>query len=227
VKKWKIGAALTVAAAVLAPLAFGNGPEAGAQSVQSPTRESFIEDPVAPRYQPAAYDLTIVMFSDYQCPYCRKVHPVLEQALAEDKKIRVIYRDWPIFGAASTTAARLAIASKWQNKHSAFHDQLMRMPGKLSDHSIRHAADLAGVNWDRLQADLKTHGTEIDALITRNSRQAASLGLQGTPGFIIGSYLIPGGLDLGTLREVIREARANPNGPPKQADGSAAERPAL
>jgi protein-disulfide isomerase len=226
VKKWKIGLAVAVSAAIATPLALSSGSEAGAKEAPL-TRESFIEDAVAPRSEPTSYDLTIVMYSDYQCPYCRKVHPVLEQAVAEDKKIRVIYRDWPIFGAASTTAARLAIASKWQNKHGAFHDALMRMPGKLSDQTIRAAANKAGVDWARLQADLKAHELEIDGLIARTSKQAAYLGLQGTPGFIIGSYLVPGGMDLPALRESIKEARTSPDGPPGQEFEPPAETPGL
>jgi protein-disulfide isomerase len=211
VKKWKIGLAAALSAAVAVPLALRDGTPAGAQEAP-PTREAFVEDPVAPRNAPANYDLTIVMYSDYQCPYCRKMHPVLEQAVAEDGKIRVIYRDWPIFGAASTTAARLAIASKWQNKHAAFHAALMQSPGKLSDETIRTAANAASVDWSRLQADLKAHASEIDALIARNAQQAALLGLQGTPGLIIGAYLVPGGIDLNTLRASIKEARAKPDG---------------
>ena len=181
------------------------------QASQQPelTREMFVEDEVAPRVQPAAFDTTIVMYTDYQCPYCRQAHVALKQLLAEDKKVRILYRDWPIFGPASEQAARLAIASKWQGRHTEFHDALMRTPGKLSDETIRAAARKAGVDWARLQADLKTHGPEIEALLQRNDVQANALGLDGTPGFIIGETLVPGGIELAGLREMVKEARAN------------------
>lgn len=176
------------------------------------TRERFLEDEVAPRVQPAAFDTTIVMYTDYQCPYCRKAHLALSKLVAEDKKVRILYRDWPIFGPASEQAARLAIASKWQGRHAQFHDALMRTPGKLSDETIRAAAKKAGVDWARLQKDLKAHHAEIEALLQRNDVQANALGLGGTPGFIIGDTFVPGGLELAGFRELVKEARAGKAG---------------
>lgn len=179
------------------------------------TREMFLEDELAPRVQPAAFDTTIVMYTDYQCPYCRKAHAALTDLLATDKKVRILYRDWPIFGPASEQSARLAIASKWQGRHAQFHDALMRTPGKLSDETIRAAAKKAGVDWARLQQDLKTHGPEIEALLQRNDLQANALGLDGTPGFIIGNTFVPGGVELAGFKELVKEARAEKAGQTK------------
>lgn len=187
------------------------------------TREMFLEDDVAPRVEPAAFDTTIVMYTDYQCPYCRKAHLALQRLLAEDKKVRVLYRDWPIFGPASEQAARLAIASKWQGRHAEFHDALMRTPGKLSDETIRAAAKKARVDWARLQQDLTAHGSEIEALLERNNTQAEALGLDGTPGFIIGNTFAPGGVDLAGFREMVKEARAEKAA---EAKGAAAKKSA-
>ena len=171
------------------------------------TREMFLEDKLAPRHQPANYDVTIVKYTDYQCPYCRKAHVALKELTAKDKKVRILYRDWPIFGPASEQAARLAIASKWQGRHAQFHDALMLSTGKLNDAAIRTAAKKAGVDWERLQRDLKSHSTEIDALLERNDEQANALGLDGTPGFIIGETFVPGGVDLKGFKELVAEAR--------------------
>lgn len=172
------------------------------------TREMFLEDEVAPRVEPAGYDATIVMYTDYQCPYCRKAHVALKQLVAQDPKLRILYRDWPIFGQASERAARLAIASKWQGRHAEFHDALMRTPGMLSEKTIRAAADKARLDWARLQQDLKAHGPEIEALLQRNNVQANALGLDGTPGFIIGTTFVPGGVDLAGFKELVKEARS-------------------
>lgn len=176
------------------------------------TREMFLEDELAPRVEPAGYDATIVMYTDYQCPYCRKAHVDLKQLMREDKKVRILYRDWPIFGPASEQAARLAIASKWQGRHEQFHDALMRSPGKLSEQSMRAAAEKAGVDWKRLQSDLKTHGSQIEALLTRNDVQANALGLDGTPGFIVGNTFAPGAVDLTGFKDLLKEARAEASG---------------
>ena len=66
-----------------------------------PSKASITTDTVAPQIAPKDADVTMVMYFDYQCPYCRKVHPVLKAALARDPKVKLIYRDWPIFGAPS------------------------------------------------------------------------------------------------------------------------------
>ncbi|MBB3764909.1 DsbA family protein [Sphingomicrobium lutaoense] len=171
------------------------------------SREYFTEDPIAPRYSPRGYDVTIVMYTDYQCPVCRASHGTLKKLVASDRKVRIIYRDWPVFGAASDKAARLAIASMWQKKHRVFHDQLMQVQGPLDDAKIRAAAKRAGVDWARLESDLKKHDDKISALMSRNDHQAALLGLEGTPGFIIGRSLVPGGLDLKEMRELVAKAR--------------------
>lgn len=105
--------------------------------------------------------------------------------------------------------ARAAIASQWQGKHAVFNDALHSASGKLDSAGIRTAADRAGVNWPRLQADLKTHKSEIDALLARTNRQATAIGLSGTPGLIIGNYLVPGALDLPAMRTAVAQARAD------------------
>ena len=219
-KKMSIAAVLVAALVLVGLLAMrgGNGADARAQSIAeagdtTPSaealriREDIQNDPVAPTIAPEGYDVTIVFFTDYQCPYCRKMHPVLDALMREDNKVRLVYRDWPIFGAASTEAARAAIAAQYQGKHAEFNAALMQTEGRLSSRSIRAAADRAGVDWNRLQADLDQHGSEIGQALARTSRFAAMAGLSGTPGLMVGPYLLPGAVDLATLRQAVALAR--------------------
>lgn len=171
------------------------------------TRRVFLEDAVAPMVKPASYDVTIVEYTDYQCPFCRAAHEALKELVAKDRKVRIIYRDWPIFGPQSERAARLAIASQWQGKHAAFHDALMKSPRPLTEQSIKAAAVRAGVNWTQVEADLKNRSGEVEALLERNDEQAMQLGLGGTPGFIIGNTLYAGGMNLAGLKEAVADAR--------------------
>src|SRR3546814_17069262 len=64
-------------------------------------RAEIADDPHAPKLAPEGYDVTIISYSDYQCPFCRKIHPALERLAQEDGRVRIVYRDWPIFGPAS------------------------------------------------------------------------------------------------------------------------------
>ena len=198
--------ALALAAAPL--IAFPATTAAQAQPAPEQTREYFLEDPVAPRFAPERADVTIVSYFDYQCGHCRRGHLALETLLADDKKVAVLYRDWPILSDMSRRAARLAVASKWQGKHDAYHDQLMRLPGVIDEAGLRAAAKRADVDWTRLEADLATHGDAIDALLARNDKQAKLLGFTGTPGYIVGDSLVPGGLDAEQFTNLLKVVRA-------------------
>ena len=131
-------------------------------------------------------------------PTAARPHGPLKQLLAADRKVRIIYRDWPIFGPASQRAAGVSIASQWQGKHTAFHDALMTTTQPLNEAKIRAAAKKSGIDWPHLEADLKRHSADIEALLKRNADQAEQLGLEGTPGFIIGNVQSFGGMRLGT-----------------------------
>lgn len=169
--------------------------------------DAFQNDALAPTIAPEGYDVTIVMFTDYQCGYCKKMYGSLQSLMAEDKKVRLVYRDWPIFGGGSEQAARAAIASQFQGKYEAFNDALMKTTGKIGKAQIRKAAETAGVDWDRLQKDLVENASEISALLHRNEMQATLLGFTGTPGLLVGSYPIGGAMDLENLEKVVREVR--------------------
>lgn len=175
-------------------------------------RRYFTEDKVAPAIVPAGYDVTIVEYMDYQCPFCRATHGPLKQLLAKDKQVRVIFRDWPIFGDASSAAALMAIASNYQGKYVALNDALMETPLPLSQAKIQAAAKKAGVDWDRAQKDIATHSKEIEDLLARNDDQAQQLGLDGTPGFIIGDVQSFGGMTLEQLEASVAAARKKKQG---------------
>ncbi|MEG8029996.1 DsbA family protein [Sphingomonas aerolata] len=174
------------------------------------SRKAVVDDPVAPKRVGQAYDVTVIGFSDYNCPYCRRVEPVLNALVAADPKVRIVYRDWPIFGPASREAARAAIASQWQGKHAAFNEALLTSPARLDSAGVRAAAAKAKVDWSRLQRDLKTRGAEVDALLARTNAIAQAIGFNGTPALIVGSQVVAGAVDLPTLRRLVATARSKP-----------------
>lgn len=198
-----------VIAALLAATA-ASGTVVPAPTDDTPLEEArrwFTEDPDAPMIAPKAYDVTIVQYMDYQCPACRASREPLEQLLAKDKKVRIIFRDWPIFGPASEKAARLAVAAKYQGKYVELHDALFEISLPLDQGKMETAAKKAGVNWARLQKDLETHSRDIEDLLARNELQANMLGLDGTPGFIIGKTQSFGAITLKDLEADIAIAR--------------------
>lgn len=180
-------------------------PTSGDEIVQA----DFFREGAAPVRAPANSDVTIVYFFDYQCPACRKYTPDVERVLGEDRRVKVIYRDTPIFGPRSELASDLAIASRYQGRHQAFHHQLMMAKLPLDDATIRAAADKAGVDWARLQRDLATHREEISLQVARNLELHTAAGISGTPAFIVKDRLADGALDYAGLKAEIADARAS------------------
>jgi protein-disulfide isomerase len=170
--------------------------------------QAVFADGWAPHMDPANADVTMVLFTDYQCPACRRSNNAMQKALAEDSRVRVIFKDWPIFGKVSEEAARVAIASDIQGIYVKVHDGLMRRKGALDAAALRAVVEAAGGSWPRLADDLSRNRARIDAQLARNSREAYSLGLGGTPGYLIGPLLVRGGLDERGFRKAFREARS-------------------
>ena len=171
--------------------------------------KDLIKGPGAPRVGAAAPDVVLVMYADYNCGYCKRMEPVLARALKADPGLVVIHKEWPIFGEVSEYAARVALAADYQGRYAATHRAFMLSPTRLSDRAmIETVARQAGVDWGRLAKDLKVHDGDIDAILLRNQREAALLGLQGTPGLVINGYLIRGALSDEDLTDVLAKVRA-------------------
>jgi protein-disulfide isomerase len=166
-------------------------------------------DPNAPTGRNAQGNLTIVDFFDYNCPFCKASAPHLERLLRTDGNIRVICRDWPILAETSEIGAQMALAAKYQEKYQAVHDALLPIPGnRVALDSMRTAILGADVDMDRLDEDMKTHADEIGGLIARNLTLADAIGLRGTPGFLVGKYMVNQALTCDGFVRAAADARA-------------------
>ncbi len=194
--------AIAVAFVALSAVAFGE------QSDDILSRDSVLRDPDIPSLGNPNGNLTVVEYFDYQCPYCKKMAPELAQLVREDGNIRLVLKDWPIFGDASAFAAKLALASKYQNKYAAAHDALIGADTKLTAATVNDLLAKAGVDVAVATSDLQTHEKSIDDLLVRNSAQAEAFGFEGTPGFIVGTFRVPGVLEMNVFKQVIADARA-------------------
>jgi protein-disulfide isomerase len=163
-------------------------------------------------------DVTLIEFFDYQCPHCKHADPLVTQALAADPGLRVIFKQFPIFGAPSEFAARAALAAQQQGKYLAFHTALMNMKGPFkSNTQILDLAKATGLDAAKLQADMNSPA--ITQEINTNKQLADALNLPGTPAFVIAPTpasasaklvnvsLIPGDTDLATIKKNIAAAR--------------------
>jgi protein-disulfide isomerase len=178
-----------------------------AQGDEVLTEALVLRDPDIPAAGNPAGDITIVEYFDYNCPYCRKIEPELQQVVHDDGRVRMIWKDWPILGPTSIVAARMALASKYQDKYVQAHEALMGVSSKLTEPRIRELLAGAGIDVDRCTRDLATNAKAIDAIVARNNDQATAFGFKGTPSFIVGKFRVPGILTMAEFEQVIADAR--------------------
>jgi protein-disulfide isomerase len=152
-------------------------------------------------------DVTIVEYFDYNCPYCKKLVPALQALLAQDPKIAILYKDWPILGDVSVYAASSALAAGWQGKYLVAHDALINGPRLAQNDQVDSILQSAGVNMDTLKKDRANHAKEIAALLERNDEEAHALTLEGTPGLVVGRQLVPGIVDVSDLKRLVANSR--------------------
>lgn len=149
--------------------------------------------------------VTVVEFFDYQCPYCKRMADDLVKLAAEDSDLRVVFKEFPVFGDGSTLAARAALAADNQGKYTEFHLALMNLRGAPSQSTITRLADRYGLDSERLRRDMASD--EIEAAIQANYRLGQQIGVRGTPAFVIGDQLIPGAMSMDAMRDLITRVR--------------------
>ena len=206
--KTGLAAAVALGLAVTVALRFGTSPALGLSS--TPVVLAVLNDPGSPALGDPSADVTIVVFTDYQCPICRGTDGALETARRADPHVRVVYKDWPIFGEASRNAARVALAAQLQGRYGAAHGALMTTRRRLDAAAVREVVAAAGVDLPRLDTDLAAHGAAIDTQLKRHAFEAWSLGIEGTPAYLIGFNLYRGGMAGPALRRAIAKARKSP-----------------
>ncbi|PSK80844.1 protein-disulfide isomerase [Limimaricola soesokkakensis] len=172
-----------------------------------PTIDEVMFDPANPVLGNPEGDVTIVEFFDYQCPYCKANHPVLNEVVEADGNVRLVMKDWPIFGAPSVRAAQLALGAASLDSYLTANDALMATEGRLDDTLIEETLAEAGLDVAALDAAYGENRDKWDGLLTRNGAQAAAFQLRGTPAFIIGTVIYPGAMDKAGLENAIAMAR--------------------
>src|SRR5271168_1944083 len=155
-------------------------------------------------------DVTVVEYFDYNCPFCRKLAPSIHALVDKDHKVAVVFKEWPIFGGISVYAARSALASQWQRKYLTAHNALINAPRLSQEAQVDETLQNAGINVLELKRTLATHGAQIDAILARNSAEAHSLGMRGTPGLLVGRDVCTDIGDLAALQNAATEARQAP-----------------
>ena len=150
-------------------------------------------------------DVTMVEFFDYNCGWCKKGMPEVLGLLDDDKELRLVLKEFPIFGEDSDYAAKAAIAAGVQGKYWELHLAMLGHEGKITKPSVDELAAGLGLDMAQLKIDMES-STTID-LLDRNRELAGALAINGTPAFVIDDKLIPGYLPKEELAAAINEVR--------------------
>ncbi len=152
-------------------------------------------------------DVTMVEFMDYNCSYCRKSFKEMQAILETDKNVRVVMKEFPIFGEGSEYAARAALASSRQGKYWALHQALFEFQGQVTPAVVDQVAKQVGLDVAKLKTDMKDPA--IASNIGKTTELAQSMQFTGTPAFLIDSTVIPGYVTKDVLMAAIATVRAN------------------
>jgi protein-disulfide isomerase len=161
-----------------------------------------LETPFASSWKGAAKpEVTLAYFYDYACGYCRRSNPDIERLLAEDKGLRVVYREFPILGPDSVAAARASLAASRAGRFAGFHDALYKA-GNPTPETLAIAGQAASITPEQAK------NPAIEAEIENNYRLASALGATGTPLFVVGNRVINSAVGYDALKDAVAKARA-------------------
>jgi protein-disulfide isomerase len=173
-------------------------------------RDGLLSDPMSPVGGNPDGKVTVVEFFDYNCPYCRAAGPMVTELLRGNPDVRFVYKEFPTLAPSSRFAAQAALAARRQSPelYTALHDALMKAEGRLAEDGVVQIAREAGVDVDRMRADMQDHA--INESLDRNIELARAIGVTGTPTFIIGDAMLVGAKPREQLESAIADARSAP-----------------
>lgn len=151
-------------------------------------------------------DVTLVVFTDYACGFCRASVPDVDRLIREDKRVKVVFRELPIIAPQSRDAAIMALAAARQGKYDAFH-HAMFASGSLDKAGIAAAAAKVGVVTDGT-ADATANEALFQRELDSNLAIATQLQLNATPTWIVGNQLFQGQIGYDGLKQAVAKARA-------------------
>lgn len=170
-------------------------------------REAILDNPDTPIAGNPDGDITIAEFFDYNCGYCKRLTPVINQLIAEDDQVKVALKEYPILSVASDRAAKAAIAVHRiaPSKYFDYHLALMQHTGDKNQAALIQIAVGMGIDPDELAQRMED--PEIADYLNKIRELAQSVGITGTPSLVVGETLIPGATSLEELKRVIAEER--------------------
>jgi len=154
-------------------------------------------------------DVTMVEFFDYNCGFCKRAMADMMELLKDDPKLKIILKEFPVLGPGSVEAAKVAVAVRMQDKtgkkYLDFHQKLLGGRGQADKARAMAVAKEVGMDMKRIDADLASD--EVKVSLEESLKLAETLGLNGTPSYIVGTDVVIGAVGLDQLRTKVSTAR--------------------
>lgn len=153
--------------------------------------------------------VTLVEFFDYNCGYCKKSYPDLENLIKSDPKLRVVIKDFPILGPDSVKAhiVARAVMKIMPEKYAEFHKELLTIPGRSNEEKAIKIAEKLGVDEQKLRSTMQDES--LQQAFVDNGQLAYALGINGTPSYILGNNVLVGAVGENILKAKIAELEKN------------------
>jgi protein-disulfide isomerase len=151
-------------------------------------------------------DVTVIEFFDYNCHFCKGAFPAVQTLLDKDKKVRVVFKEFPILGPSSEAAAKWALAAQKQKKYFEFHAAMMNNKEPINDAMLESVAKSVGMDVDKAKIDISS--PDVLAQLEKNRALADQLDINGTPAFIIGDDISRGAIPEDAMEQKISALRA-------------------
>jgi protein-disulfide isomerase len=155
--------------------------EKATKAINDKTTQIFA-DPNSPVVGDPKSNIAVVEFFDYQCGHCKHMVEPLYNIIKSDPNIKIIFKNFPIFGENSIYAAKAGLASQKQGKFLAFHNALLSSQKPLTPEVVLDIAKQTGLDTNQLKKDMED--PSLDQEIKNNLQLAQDLMLRGTPAFI-------------------------------------------
>lgn len=150
-------------------------------------------------------NVTLTEFFDYNCPFCKKIVPAMQRLIGSDTQLRVVFREWPVFGEGSDFAARAALAALDQGKYWQVHTGLMTMKDRAAEASVMRVVRRLGLDEAKLREDM--YSDRVEDHIARSFMLAEHMSLIGTPTLIAGDEALFGDQSFEDLTALVARAR--------------------
>ena len=184
-------------------------------------RDMLTADPNSPVVGKADAPVIIIEFFDYQCAYCHQAFPAIQAVIHDHPNVKVVYKEFPIFGNASVYAAKMSLAANMQGRFEPFNTGLFEsglMEGQLTPKAVNEIAETAEVNIQVAMDEIQ-HNASFQEELNQNQFLASVFGMRGTPDFIVmpnspnpsamAITFLPGAVSEETLNSAIITAETN------------------